>query len=68
MSFVEGTILCANCDESEEEHCATCESCPREPTKECCMEGWPEHLKESERRHWAAKAASDKDATTEEQT
>lgn len=57
MSFKEGTILCANCGDSEEEHCEKCWSCPREPTKECCMEGWPEKLKEHERQHWAAKAA-----------
>lgn len=59
MSFVEGTVLCANCGEAEEEHCVKCESCTGEPTKECCMEGWSEQAKEHERQHWAAKAAKD---------
>jgi hypothetical protein len=57
MSFEPGTTICVNCRESEEEHCPTCESCPGEITKECCMEGWPEKLKESERRRWATQAA-----------
>jgi hypothetical protein len=56
MSFEPGTTICANCRESEDEHCVTCGCCPREPTKECCMEGWSEATKEYERRHWANRA------------
>lgn len=55
MTFREGTILCAECGDGEDEHCPTCLSCPREPTKECCMEGWPEAIKESERAYWASR-------------
>lgn len=56
MSFEPGTVICANCHECEEEHCPACESCPHEPSKECCMEGWPEKVKEHERQHWATRA------------
>ena len=50
MSFEAGTVICANCGAAEDEHCVTCWSCPRDPIKECCMAGWPEHLKAHERQ------------------
>lgn len=61
MSFEAGTTLCANCGDAEDEHCSVCWSCVREPVKECCMRDWPEHLKESERAHWAGKGKSDRE-------
>lgn len=54
MTFQIDYSMCT-CGESEEDHCAVCETCPHERPKGCCMEGWPQHLKDAENAYWDRK-------------
>lgn len=56
MPFTPGEVMCDMCGESELDHCRTCDSCDNEPIQECCMQGWSEAAKESERKRRAARA------------